>query len=374
MSGRIKSRGVHPGGTVVAPADAMPLPIDRAGVCEYSMDDIEAMGLLKYDFLGLKALTVLKHKPFNEASLTPEVKALFDTEYTFGIFQLENSGIAGYARKYNPQDLGNLSDILAIYRPGPLESGIAADILRIRAGGATSEKNIFVYQEDIMRFAVEKAGYSLKEADELRKAIGKKKPEELAKHANRFKSEDWASIEKFGAYCFNKAHSISYAQLALETAYFKAHYPEKFYLAMLDAYAGDKPTIIKTLLSMKYDKRIKPLSIPSSHEHLVTEVLDGSIRLGLNLFRGIKGQPKKTSKPVKDALCSLTRGSIADQIARLGMTLQNFPKGKTRLVCHVEKRTAKNSGNIYWLAILDSGEGWKQEAFFQEEPPVGEFI
>ena len=282
IEGTNKTFGVHAAGVVIAaePLDELvPLQRNNDGqvITQYFMEDVEAMGLLKMDFLGLKNLTMIEKTvdlvaqssgirvdpddlPLNDEG-TYALLARGDLE---GIFQLESSGMRQIVRDLKPSSLEDISSILALYRPGPLDAGLipkfinrkhgreAIDFAHVKLQPILQETyGIMVYQEQIMKIAQDLAGYSLGEADLLRRAMGKKKKSEMEKHQSQFvdgatqRGVDPRVAESlfeqmvlFAEYCFNKSHSTAYGAVTYQTAYLKAHYPVAYMAALLTVNAG----------------------------------------------------------------------------------------------------------------------------------------
>ncbi|MEB3334949.1 MAG: DNA polymerase III subunit alpha [Cyanobacteriota bacterium] len=287
IEGTNKTFGVHAAGVVIAadPLDELvPLQRNNDGqvITQYFMEDVEAMGLLKMDFLGLKNLTMIEKatsliaKSQNHIlemdSLPPEDPATFellargDLE---GIFQLESSGMRQIVKDLKPSSLEDISSILALYRPGPLDAGLIPKFINRKHGRERIDVahpklesilretyGIMVYQEQIMKIAQDLAGYSLGEADLLRRAMGKKKKSEMEKHQDLFvKGAKDRGVDEgvatslfeqmvlFAEYCFNKSHSTAYGAVTYQTAYLKAHYPVAYMAALLTVNAGDSDKV-----------------------------------------------------------------------------------------------------------------------------------
>ncbi|MFZ9826014.1 MAG: DNA polymerase III subunit alpha, partial [Vulcanococcus sp.] len=282
IEGTNKTFGVHAAGVVIAadPLDeVVPLQRNNDGqvITQYFMEDVESMGLLKMDFLGLKNLTMIdKTIDLVEQStgekVDPDALPL-DDPGTYGllargdlegIFQLESSGMRQIVRDLKPSSLEDISSILALYRPGPLDAGLIPKFINRKHGREAIDfahtklepilqetYGIMVYQEQIMRIAQDLAGYSLGEADLLRRAMGKKKKSEMEKHQSIFvkgateRGVDSSIAEAlfeqmvlFAEYCFNKSHSTAYGAVTYQTAYLKAHYPVAYMAALLTVNAG----------------------------------------------------------------------------------------------------------------------------------------
>ena len=287
IEGTNKTFGVHAAGVVIAadPLDELvPLQRNNDGqvITQYFMEDVEAMGLLKMDFLGLKNLTMIEKATSliaNDQSskldmdslpqqdpATFELLARGDLE---GIFQLESSGMRQIVKDLKPSSLEDISSILALYRPGPLDAGLIPKFINRKHGREridvahpklepilSETYGIMVYQEQIMKIAQDLAGYSLGEADLLRRAMGKKKKSEMEKHQDLFVKgakergvdEDIATslfeqMVLFAEYCFNKSHSTAYGAVTYQTAYLKAHYPVAYMAALLTVNAGDSDKV-----------------------------------------------------------------------------------------------------------------------------------
>ncbi|MDE1899673.1 MAG: DNA polymerase III subunit alpha, partial [Xanthomonadaceae bacterium] len=280
----VRNAGKHAGGVVIAPSpltDFAPLYAEPGGdsvVTQYDKDDVEAVGLVKFDFLGLRTLTILDwtakainhgrngrgEPPLDLNALPLDDPATYDLLSrgdTTAVFQFESRGMKDYIRKLQPSRFDDLIALAALYRPGPLNSGMVDDFIARRHGRAEVSYphprlepilkptyGVIVYQEQVMQIAQVLAGYSLGGADLLRRAMGKKKPEEMAKQraifeagaaregiAARTASAIFDLMEKFAEYGFNKSHSAAYALVAYQTAWLKAHYPAEFMAATLSS-------------------------------------------------------------------------------------------------------------------------------------------
>ena len=279
LEGLLRNASTHAAGVVIAPEPLEEfVPLLRLGdeefVTQFDMHDLEALGLLKMDFLGLRNLTILYDTRRLIAERTEEEIDLqeipLDDEATYaliregrtdGVFQLESAGMKALVRRLAPTEFRELIAILALYRPGPLESGMVDDYIERKHGRQPvtyphpSLEEILeetyglpIYQDQVMLMAQKLAGFSLAEADILRKAMGKKKPEVMAKMREKFvegcirnglSREEaerlFSDIEKFSSYAFAKAHAAAYAHITYWTAYFKAHYPTYFMAALLSS-------------------------------------------------------------------------------------------------------------------------------------------
>ncbi|MEB3256864.1 MAG: DNA polymerase III subunit alpha [Cyanobacteriota bacterium] len=287
IEGTNKTFGVHAAGVVIAadPLDELvPLQRNNDGqvITQYFMEDVESMGLLKMDFLGLKNLTMIEKATSlieKSGQDTIDMEALpEEDEATFallargdleGIFQLESSGMRQIVKDLKPSSLEDISSILALYRPGPLDAGLIPKFINRKHGRESMDVvhpklepilqetyGIMVYQEQIMKIAQDLAGYSLGEADLLRRAMGKKKKSEMEKHQDIFiKGAQERGVDRqvatslfeqmvmFAEYCFNKSHSTAYGAVTYQTAYLKAHHPVAYMAALLTVNAGDSDKV-----------------------------------------------------------------------------------------------------------------------------------
>jgi DNA polymerase-3 subunit alpha len=286
LEGLARNAGTHAGGVVIAPASlteftALYCEAGAANtVTQFDKDDVEQVGLVKFDFLGLKTLTIIDRTvkrinagrsaagdaPLDLAALPlddAETYRLLKSGRTTAIFQLESRGITDLVRKLQPDRFDDLVALVALFRPGPLQSGMVEDFIARKHGrgnGAIDYLHpsledilkptygVILYQEQVMQIAQTLSGYTLGGADLLRRAMGKKKPEEMATQRSVFVEGAVARgvpasragyifdlIEKFAGYGFNKSHSVAYALLAYQTAWLKTHFPEEFMAAVLSA-------------------------------------------------------------------------------------------------------------------------------------------
>jgi len=290
LEGLVRNSGVHAAGVVISPRPLTELvPLHKTKndeiVTAFDMVAIEKMGLLKMDFLGLTTLTILTDtlKLIVQTRGTPitlELIPLQDQEtyekvfhkgLTSGVFQFESRGMRDVLRRYQPNSIEDLTALNALYRPGPIQGGMIDDFIDRKHGRKKIEYElpelqqileetlgVIVYQEQVMQIANRLAGYSLGEADLLRRAMGKKKPEEMAQQRERFiegaaqRKFPPKKIEKifdlmaqFAGYGFNKSHSAAYALLAYHTAYLKTHYPVEFMAALLTSVTGSTDDVVK---------------------------------------------------------------------------------------------------------------------------------
>ncbi|ROL82781.1 DNA polymerase III subunit alpha [Pseudomonas chlororaphis] len=345
LEGVVRNVGKHAGGVVIAPTkltDFSPIYCDEAGdglVTQFDKDDVEAAGLVKFDFLGLRTLTIIKWamETINREQVKknlPDVNIDFiplDDKKTYellqkaettAVFQLESRGMKELIKKLKPDCLEDLIALVALFRPGPLQSGMVDDFINRKHGRAelayphpdyqyeglrpvlAPTYGIILYQEQVMQIAQVMAGYTLGGADMLRRAMGKKKPEEMAKQrggfiegcANNNIDADLAGnifdlVEKFAGYGFNKSHSAAYGLVSYQTAWLKTHHPAPFMAAVLsaDMHNTDKVVVlIEEVRSMKL--RLDAPDVNSS-DFKFTVNNDGRIVYGLGAIKGVGEGP-----------------------------------------------------------------------------------
>jgi DNA polymerase-3 subunit alpha len=290
LEGLVRNAGVHAAGVVISPqplTDLVPLHRTKNDeiVTAYDMKAVEKLGLLKMDFLGLTTLTIIDDalrliEQVRGERLDLQTLALDDAEtyeqvfhtgLTSGVFQFESHGMRDVLRRYKPTAVEDLTALNALYRPGPIQGGMIDDFIDRKWGRKKIEYElpeletmlketlgVIVYQEQVMQIANRLAGYSLGEADLLRRAMGKKNAEEMAKQRQRFvkgaidrgfpqkKVEKiFDLMEQFAGYGFNKSHSAAYALLAYHTAYLKTHYAVEFMAALLTSVSGSTDDVVK---------------------------------------------------------------------------------------------------------------------------------
>ena len=331
LEGLTRHASTHAAGVVVTPKPLphyLPLYVDpKSGgqVTQYAMSYVEKIGLVKFDFLGLKTLTVIenaarlvrqgKNPDFDLQLIPDDDRATFELltrAETTGVFQLESSGMKEYLVKLRPNCFEDLIAMVALYRPGPLGSGMVDSFIKRKHGQEQfaydfpeletilkDTYGVIVYQEQVMLIAQTLANYSLGAADLLRRAMGKKKPEEMAKQKKIFldgaqqnklnpkKAEAvFDLMEKFAAYGFNKSHSAAYALVAYQTAYLKAHYPVEFMAALLTEDMENTDKVIKNMSEVRsMGIEVKPPDINASKRTFT--VAEGSMRFGLGAVKGV---------------------------------------------------------------------------------------
>ncbi|QFY90801.1 DNA polymerase III subunit alpha [Magnetovirga frankeli] len=361
LEGLTRNAGKHAGGVVIAPGeltDFAPLYCEAGGeglVTQFDKDDVEKVGLVKFDFLGLRNLTIIDwalktvnaerqtqgEPPIDISAIPmddPAVFALLQRAETTAIFQLESRGMKELIKKLRPDCFDDITALVALYRPGPLQSGMVDNFINRKHGRerisypdesyqhlslkATLEPTygIILYQEQVMQIAQVLAGYSLGGADLLRRAMGKKKPEEMAKQRAVFAEgaekngidADLAMkifdlVEKFAGYGFNKSHSAAYALVSYQTLWLKAHYPAAYMAAVL---SSDMDNTDKVVTFIEECRRMGLRVLPPhvNHSDFMFSVADErSIVYGLGAVKGvgeaaIEGlvQARREQGPYKD--------------------------------------------------------------------------
>ena len=332
LEGLTRHASTHAAGVVITPeplTNYLPLYVDpksQGQVTQFDMGYVEKIGLVKFDFLGLKTLTVIDKtvklikvkKPEFDLGLIPqndeESFQLLSRGETTGVFQLESSGMKEYLIKLKPSCFEDLIAMVALYRPGPLGSGMVDSFIKRKHGveefGYDFQQlepilkdtyGVIVYQEQVMQIAQVLGNYSLGGADLLRRAMGKKKPEEMAKQKKIFlegakqnkletkKAEAvFDQMEKFAEYGFNKSHSAAYAYIAYQTAYLKAHFPVEFMAALLTEDMENTEKVIKNINEIRnMGIAILPPDINESCRNFTVHEKD--IRFGLGAVKGVGG-------------------------------------------------------------------------------------
>ena len=331
LEGLTRHASTHAAGVVVTPtplSEFLPLYVDpKSGgqVTQYPMSYVEKIGLVKFDFLGLKTLTVIENAvrliregrddSFDLKLIPDDDKKTFDLlsrGETIGVFQLESSGMKEYLVKLKPNCFEDLIAMVALYRPGPLGSGMVDSFIKRKHGVEQFQYDfpqlepilkdtygVIVYQEQVMLIAQVLARYSLGGADLLRRAMGKKKAEEMEKQKKIFlagaaenklnlkKAEGvFDLMAKFAAYGFNKSHSAAYALIAYQTAYLKAHYPVEFMAALLTEDMENTDKVIKNISEVRaMGVEVLPPDINASARSFT--VSEGVMRFGLGAVKGV---------------------------------------------------------------------------------------
>ena len=330
LEGLARHASTHAAGVVIANKPLMEyLPLQRGQnnevITQYAMKQVESIGLVKFDFLGLKTLTVLDQAvqlieknrgiklDLSEIPLDDsEVYTLLGAGSNLGVFQLESSGMRDLLTKLKPQSFKDIIALVALYRPGPLDSGMVGEFIKRKHGQGLiryelpaleeilkDTYGVIVYQEQVMRIASALAHFSLEDADNLRRAMSKKDALEMERQKEKFlegtkknripvkKAEKiFEQMETFGRYGFNKSHSAAYALLAYRTAYLKTHYPVEFMAALLTSEAQNADKIVRYISECREMKiEVLPPDINESFKNFA--VIGNQIRFGLTAVKNV---------------------------------------------------------------------------------------
>ena len=333
LEGQVRNAGTHAGGVVIAPknlTEYMPLYFDEEQhiLSQLDKDELEKIGLIKFDFLGLKTLTVIKETlrgikkahnlDLSLSSIELSHKQTFDllkAGDTVGVFQLESLGMRQLVKKLLPDTIEDVIALIALFRPGPLQSGMVDDYVARKHGGIQSRGSYFdasleeilestygviLYQEQVMQIAQIYAGYSLGSADILRRAMGKKKPKEMREqkqifidgavkngHKSEHAEELFEIIEKFAGYGFNKSHSAAYGLISYQTAYLKCNYRSIFLASSMSFDMDNTDKLIILINDAKNSNiAILPPNINTS-EYKFSAINKDAILYGLGAIKGI---------------------------------------------------------------------------------------
>ncbi len=381
IEGCARHISVHAAGVVIAPTaltDFVPLQLDPKGgklITQYDMHAVEDAGLLKFDFLGIKNLSILadavdRVKKIEGITIDIENVPLADKKTfdmlalgeTGGLFQLNGAGMTRYLKELRPSSIHDINAMVALYRPGPMES-IPQYIERKHKPGLVqyldprlqeilaNSYGVITYQDDVLLISIKLAGYSWLEADKLRKAMGKKIPAEMEAQkekllagfvANGLTKEKsaklWSLIEPFAAYGFGKAHAASYGRVAYQTAYMKANFPAIYMSAVLTAESGDVEKVGEIIHECKrMGIPVLPPSINESYSQftVVKSPLKSSLIREVPRFAEAEGV---NTPPAEDGSAPLIRGDISQDKIRFGlMTIKNFGEGISHTIIKERK-------------------------------------
>ena len=355
LEGITRNVGKHAGGVVIAPSrltDFSPLYCDESGgglVTQYDKDDVEDAGLVKFDFLGLRTLTIIDWavKMINTArqeqgevaldimQIPLDDKSSFDllqSAETTAVFQLESRGMKDLIKRLQPDCFEDIVALVALFRPGPLQSGMVDNFINRKHGREEVSYpdaqyqhewlqpilqptyGIILYQEQVMQIAQELAGYTLGGADMLRRAMGKKKPEEMAKQRTIF--EDGAKskgvdgelamkifdlVEKFAGYGFNKSHSAAYALVSYQTAWLKTHYAAPFMAAVMSSELQNTDKIVVFVEECRAMQLLLKLPDVNEGQYMFTVNPQDEIIYGLGAIKGLGEGPIENLLAARDA-------------------------------------------------------------------------
>jgi DNA polymerase III subunit alpha len=330
LEGLLRHASKHAAGIVISPTplvEHLPLFVDKEGnvLTQYAGPDVDTIGLIKFDFLGLKTLTLLddvvkrirksRGQEIDLGSLSLDDRLTYQNLTrgdTVGVFQMEGSGIRKLITQLKPSCFEDIFAVIALFRPGPLDSGAAEQFIKRKHGKEPityphpllapvlkETYGVTIYQEQVMQIAQVLAGYSLEDADNLRRAMGKKKKEVMQEERARFlkgaarqkipdklAGEIFDQMETFAAYGFNKSHAASYALISYQTAYLKAHYPQEFMAALMSLEMGDTNKTYKNIAECRLrDIPVLPPDVNESEEGFT--VRGETIRFGLGAVKGV---------------------------------------------------------------------------------------
>ncbi|MCC6848243.1 MAG: DNA polymerase III subunit alpha [Deltaproteobacteria bacterium] len=439
LEGLMRHASRHAAGIVIANrplSEYLPLFVDKEGavLTQYSMNDVEWIGLIKFDFLGLKTLTFLADAVAIIRARRPEARDLdlaklpLDDAKTYkllakgdtvGIFQMESGGMRKMITQLRPSRFEDLIAALALFRPGPLDSGMDQDFIKRKHGkekivydhplleGVLNETyGTMIYQEQVMQIAQTLAGYSLEDADNLRKAMGKKRPEEMDKERDRFQkgavgqgikaelaTRIFEQMEKFASYGFNKSHSAAYALISFQTAYLKAHYPTEFMAALLSLEMGDTDSTYKNIAECRaHGIAILPPDINESGERFTVAAAQGAtskgIRFGLGAVKGVGSKAIEIIQRARDEggpyrdlsdFCHRVRGQqinrrVLESLIKCG-AFDSLHPSRAMLLSEGEMgATAHLDRVLQWAATAGESAGqitlFKLESVAPPKPPV----
>jgi DNA polymerase III subunit alpha len=364
LEGLVRHASTHAAGVVLSNlplVDHLPLFVDKEGgiVTQYDMSCVEKIGLVKFDFLGLKTLTLIhdclklidmtRGEKIDINRLELDDKKTYRTlcnGNTTGVFQLESTGIREMTVKIRPNCFEDLVAILALYRPGPLDSGMAEEYIKRKLGKEKIKYlhplletilkdtyGVIVYQEQVMQIAQVLGGYTMGDADILRRAMGKKDPEEMAAQRERFvggaraqhidekrATEIFDQMETFARYGFNKSHSAAYALVSYQTAYLKTHYPVEFMASLMTSEMGDTDKVIKNLSECR-DKNIEVLAPDVNESRADFTPVGEKVRFGLTAVKNVGEKAVEVILESRSQDGSFT--SLFDFCRRVDMTAVN---------------------------------------------------
>ncbi|MBU2489543.1 MAG: DNA polymerase III subunit alpha, partial [Proteobacteria bacterium] len=393
LEGLPRHASTHAAGVVISDrplVEYMPLYKGRHDevVSQFEMAAVEKIGLVKFDFLGLRNLTVIANtlrlikaqgnEPPDLSNLDMNDKktfALLQEGDTTGVFQLESSGMKDLLIRLKPESFEDIIALVALYRPGPLESGMVNDFVERKHGRVPVKYplpelepilketyGVIVYQEQVMQIAAAVAKYSMAEADNLRKAMGKKIEAIMAQQRERFvggaeekgilakkADELFSLIEKFGGYGFNKSHSAAYALIAFQTAFLKAHYPTELLAALLSSEMNDTDGVVKFMAECKtHNIPVSPPDINAGDLDFGVE--GGGIRFGLVAVKNV-GQ-----KAIEDVVACRKKGgpftSLYDFSERVDLRSVNKRVVESLIKCGAFDSTGDARSSM--MASLDS--------------------
>ena len=412
LEGLPRHASTHAAGVVISDrplVDYLPLYRGKKGevVTQFDMNIVEKIGLVKFDFLGLRNLTVIANTLAlitRQRKTSPDLENIDLTDAatyrllsagdTTGVFQLESSGMKDLLVRLRPELFDDIIALVALYRPGPMESGMIDDYVARKHGKKAVEYlvpelepilketyGVIVYQEQVMKIAGVLANYSMAEADDLRKAMGKKIPEIMAEHRQRFMQgaienslpKDKAKkifdlIEKFGGYGFNKSHSAAYALIAYQTAYLKTHFPVEFMASLLTSEMHSTDGVVKFIAECRnHDIAILPPDINASDKEFTVD--GGRIRFGLV---AVKNVGESAIESIIEARSNQEFTSLFDFCERVDLKKVNKRVIESLVKCGAFDSTATKRSQM--IAALESALEYGQRIQRERtDPQMGLF-
>ncbi len=409
LEGLARHVSKHAAGIVISDrplVEDVPLFVDKEGtvITQFAGPDVEAIGLIKFDFLGLKTLTLIADTVRRVAQVrgeTLDVNALpLDDAATYdllsradtvGVFQMESGGMRKLLTRIKPRCFEDIIAVLALFRPGPLDSGMVEEFIKRRNGREIVRYphpdleevlketwGVIVYQEQVMQIAQIYAGYTLGQADNLRRAMGKKKKEAMEEEKGRFlagaaslgrKTSEAEAIfqqmETFAAYGFNKSHSAAYALISFQTAYLKAHYPREFAAALLTLEMGSTESTYKNLADARR-RSIEILPPEANKSEADFTVCPEGIRFGLE---AVKGVGEKAVQAIIEARADGPFSSLGDFVLRCNG--QQVSRRVVETLIKAGSLESIDSNRAKLVAGLDEAIGWAARVSADRE--VGQF-
>ncbi len=433
LEGLLRHASKHAAGIVISPTplvEHLPLFVDKEGsvLTQYAGPDVDTIGLIKFDFLGLKTLTLLddavkrirksRDHEIDLSALPLADRLTYQTLArgdTVGVFQMEGSGIRKLITQLKPTCFEDIVAVIALFRPGPLDSGAAEQFIRRKHGKEPitylhpllepvlkETYGVPIYQEQVMQIAQVLAGYSLAEADNLRRAMGKKSKEVMQEERVRFlkgaakqkvpdklAGEIFDQMETFAAYGFNKSHAASYALISYQTAYLKAHYPQEFMAALMSLEMDDTNKTYKNIAECRL--RGIPVLPPDVNESDEGFTVSGeTIRFGLGAVKGVGSkaieviQAARQDGPFTNLydFCTRVRGSqvnkrVLESLIKCG-ALDSLNASRAQLMAGLEDalrwadQKTNGAGNGAQLGLFASTAG-KNGASHPDLPQVAEW-
>ena len=415
LEGLLRHASKHAAGVVISPTplvDHLPLYVDKekSVLTQYAGPDVDEIGLIKFDFLGLKTLTLIqdvvqriKESRGTEVDLDtlplddPPTYRLLSKGNTVGVFQMESDGIRKLMRQLKPNCFEDVFAVIALFRPGPLDSGAADQFIRRKNGKERvgyphprlepvleDTYGVTIYQEQVMQIAQLLGGYSLSDADNLRRAMGKKKKDVMQAERKKFldgaarndipaklAGEIFDAMETFAAYGFNKSHAASYALISYQTAYLKTHYPQEFMAALTSLEMGDTNKTYKNMAECRlHGIPVLPPDVNESGDGFT--VRGQTIRFGLGAVKGVGSkaieviEAARRDGPFTDLydFCTrvqstVTNKRVLESLVKCG-AFDSFGMPRARLLAGVEDAmrwaALRAAGNADQMGLFANGD------------------